>query len=59
MLLTIPWVGGIILGRVDIINKQGVDGKCSKLKLSSLWKSVGVEYWWVWLLLPLGCQRYT
>ncbi|XP_003386706.1 PREDICTED: uncharacterized protein LOC100632705 [Amphimedon queenslandica] len=39
MLLTIPWVGGLILGRVDIINKQGVDNKCSKLEVSSLWKS--------------------
>lgn len=42
MLLTIPWVGGLILGRVDIINKQGVDNKCSKLELSSLWKSVSM-----------------
>lgn len=38
MLLTIPWFGGLILGRVDIVGGRGVDEKCSKFTLSSLWK---------------------
>ena len=42
MLLTIPWFGGLILGRVDIIRKVGRDGKCSKFTFSSLWKQVSV-----------------
>ena len=40
MLLTIPWFGGLILGRVDIIGGVGRDGKCSRLSLQSLWKQV-------------------
>jgi Ca2+/Na+ antiporter len=39
MLLTIPWFGAMILGRVDIVNKKGIDGQCSRFKLSSFWKS--------------------
>ncbi|XP_065890045.1 uncharacterized protein [Dysidea avara] len=38
MLLTIPWLGSLILGRVDIINGQGRDKQCSPFTLSSLWK---------------------
>ena len=40
MLLTIPWFGGLILGRVDIVGGRGVDEKCSRFTLSSLWKQV-------------------
>ena len=35
MLLTIPWFGGLLLGRVDIVNKQGRDNKLSKFRLNS------------------------
>jgi hypothetical protein len=38
MLLTIPWLGGIILGRVDIVNKEGIDKKCSRFSIKSFWK---------------------
>lgn len=38
MLLTIPWLGSLILGRVDIINGQGKDQQCSPLSISNLWK---------------------
>ena len=40
MLLTIPWAGAMILGRVDIVDKSGIDGQVSKFKPSSFWKSV-------------------
>ena len=40
MLLTIPWLGSLILGRVDIINGQGKDKTCSPFRLSSLWTQV-------------------
>lgn len=39
MLLTLPWFGGLILGRVDIINGQGKDEQLSKFKLSSFIKT--------------------
>ena len=35
MLLTIPWFGALLLGRVDIVNKQGRDNKLSKFRLNS------------------------
>ena len=44
MLLTIPWFGGLILGRVDIVGKVGRDGRCSKFTLPSLWKQVNIYY---------------
>ena len=45
MLLTIPWLGSLILGRVDIINGQGRDKQCSPFTLSSLWKQVHKRHW--------------
>ncbi|CAI7991497.1 hypothetical protein GBAR_LOCUS764 [Geodia barretti] len=38
MLLTLPWLGSIILGRVDIVNKQGKDGVTSKFTVNSFVK---------------------
>ena len=40
MLLTIPWLGSILLGRVDIINGQGRDGVAAKFTLKSFIKQV-------------------
>ena len=41
MLLTLPWLGSIILGRVDIVNKQGKDGVTTKFTVNSFVKQVG------------------
>ena len=35
MLLTVPWIAAMWLGRVDIVKGKGIDGQCSKLKCSS------------------------
>ena len=40
MLLTLPWVGSLILGRVDIVNGQGVDEQTSRFSVKSFWKQV-------------------
>ena len=40
MLLTIPWLGGLILGRVDIINGEGKDKQTSKFSIKSFYKQV-------------------
>lgn len=40
MLLTIPWLGGLILGRVDIINGEGKDKTTSKFSIKSFYKQV-------------------
>lgn len=40
MLLTIPWLGGLILGRVDVINGIGKDQTRSKFTLNSFFKQV-------------------
>lgn len=41
MLLTLPWLGGLILGRVDIVNGVGRDNKCSPFTLKSFFNQVG------------------
>ena len=41
MLLTLPWLGGLILGRVDIVNGEGQDKQTSKFSLKSFYKQVG------------------
>lgn len=38
MLLTLPWLGGLILGRVDIINGEGKDKQTSKFSIKSFYK---------------------
>ena len=40
MLLTLPWLGGLILGRVDIINGEGKDKTTSKFSIKSFYKQV-------------------
>ena len=40
MLLTLPWLGGLILGRVDIISGVGRDNQCSRFTLKSFYKQV-------------------
>lgn len=35
MLLTIPWLGSLILGRVDIVNGVGMDETTSKFNIKS------------------------
>ena len=40
MLLTLPWLGSIILGRVDIINGQARDGVTKKFNIKSFVKQV-------------------
>lgn len=40
MLLTLPWLGSIILGRVDIIHRQGKDGVTKKFTIMSFLKQV-------------------
>lgn len=42
MLLTLPWLGSLILGRVDIINGTGKDETRSKFTLKSLFSQVSV-----------------
>jgi hypothetical protein len=38
MLLTLPWLGSIILGRVDIVHGQGIDGVTKKFTIMSFLK---------------------
>lgn len=40
MLLTLPWLGSLILGRVDIIDGVGKDETTSKFSLKSFYKQV-------------------
>ena len=40
MLLTLPWFGSLILGRVDLVHGVGVDKQTSKFSIKSLWKQV-------------------
>lgn len=40
MLLTLPWLGSIILGRVDIIHRQGKDGVTKRFTIMSFFKQV-------------------
>jgi Ca2+/Na+ antiporter len=40
MLLTLPWLGSIILGRVDIVHGQGIDGVTKKFTIMSFLKQV-------------------
>ncbi len=42
MLLTLPWLGSLILGRVDLVHGQGVDEKTSKFTIKSFWKQVSI-----------------
>ena len=44
MLLTLPWLGGLILGRVDIINGEGKDKTTSKFSIKSFYKQVQLTY---------------
>ncbi len=40
MLLTLPWLGSLILGRVDIVDGVGVDGTTSKFTINSFLNQV-------------------
>ena len=42
MLLTLPWLGSLFLGRVDIQNGIGKDETRSKLNIKSLIKQVSL-----------------
>ncbi len=42
MLLTLPWLGSLILGRVDLVHGQGVDETTSKFTIKSFWKQVSI-----------------
>ncbi|XP_064385229.1 uncharacterized protein LOC135334107 [Halichondria panicea] len=43
MLLTLPWLGSLILARVDLVHGQGVDERTSKFTIKSFWKQ-GVSF---------------
>lgn len=40
MLLTLPWLGSLLLGRVDIVDGVGVDETTSKFTLKSFLNQV-------------------
>lgn len=40
MLLTLPWLGSLLLGRVDIVNGEGVDKQSSKFTIKSFFRQV-------------------
>ena len=40
MLLTLPWLGSLILGRVDLVNGVGKDLQCSRFTPKSFYKQV-------------------
>ena len=42
MLLTLPWLGSLILARVDLVHGQGVDERTSKFTIKSFWKQVSI-----------------
>lgn len=43
MLLTLPWLGSLLLGRVDIVNGVGVDETTSKFTLKSFLNQVRLD----------------
>ena len=44
MLLTLPWLGSLILGRVDIVNGEGRDGQVSRFNLKSFINQVPEQH---------------
>ena len=40
MLLTLPWLGSIILGRVEIVQGEAKDGLREKFTIKSFYKQV-------------------
>lgn len=50
MLLTLPWFGSIFLGRVDLVNGEGVDERTARFSLKSFWKQVSIVTEWKWLM---------
>jgi len=44
MLLTLPWLGSLIIGRVDIINGVGKDETTSRFSIKSFVNQVCVQF---------------
>ena len=44
MLLTLPWLGSLILGRVDIVNGEGRDEQVSRFNLKSFINQVPEQH---------------
>ena len=62
MLLTLPWLGSLILGRVDIVRGVGKDETRSKFTLKSFFKQVRVcvcEYTYTKVFLAAHFYQFT